>query len=144
MKKYSFIYMILGFGLLLLFSQKILLPLVYDVIKSDAFLTDTQDQASQFPISNELTDLAFLHCNNHIKSELGQDKTVTFSDKPVKAWTLGNYHYLINGEMNIAGSNNLSNTKYVCRIAYDNGDNKEGAQDFKNWTIEGIDGVDGL
>lgn len=144
MKKYSFLYLLLGFGLLLLFSQKVLLPLVYDVVKSDAFLEDTKDLPSQYPISNEMTDLAFLHCNNHIKTQLGDDgASATFAPKPVKSWTLGNHHYLINGEITTTG-NNAGQHKYVCRITYENGEKLDGAQDAANWTIEGIDGIEGL
>ncbi len=144
MKKYSFIYLLIGFAALILFSQKVLLPLVYDVVKSDAFLMDTKDQASQYPISNELTDLAYLHCTNHIKSTLSKDKEFSFSNKPLKAWTLGNYHYLINAEASIKGSDGVANKKFVCRITYEKGEDKDGVQDLENWTIEGIDGIDGL
>lgn len=144
MKKYSFIYLLIGFALLILFSQKVLLPLVYDVVKSDAFLMDTKDQASQYPISNEYTDLAYMHCTTFIKSKLDQNIELSFLDKPLKAWTLGNYHYLINAEVTIKGSEGAANKKFVCRITYNKGEDKDGAQDLDNWTIEGIDGIDGL
>ena len=66
MKKYSLLILILGIGALILFNQKVILPLVYEVAKSDAFLIDSKDQGSQLPLSNSMTDLAFMHCNNYI------------------------------------------------------------------------------
>jgi hypothetical protein len=144
MKKYSMLFLIVGIGFLLVFMQKLVLPLVYDVVKSDAFLIDSKDQGSQMPISNSMTDLAFLHCNNYVKSELGTDVNVTFSDKPLNAWSLGNYQYVVNGEITITNSANAATKKYACRITYENGDNLEGSSDFNNWTIEGIDGIDGI
>jgi hypothetical protein len=144
MKKLSILYIVIGLAILLVFTQKVLLPLVYDVVKSDAFLVDNKDPASQYPISNEMTSLAYMHCNNYIKSELGPDATVSFSDKPLKSWTMGNYHYLINSELTMANSKTVGSQKYVCRITFDNGDNQEGVQDMENWSIEGIDGIEGL
>ncbi len=144
MKKYSLLFLIIGIGILVLITQKIILPLVYNVAKSDAFLIDSKDQGSQLPISNSMTDLAFMHCNNHIKSELGPDTTIAFAEKPLNAWSLGNYEYVINGEATLTSSSNTEKKKYACRIAYENGDNLDGALDFANWSIEGIDGIDGI
>ncbi|MGZ8191234.1 MAG: hypothetical protein ACXW1W_10815 [Methylococcaceae bacterium] len=143
MKKYRLLLLIAGTVVLLFSQYKIVMPLVYDVIKSDLFLVDSEDKASQLPISNNLTEIAFLHCNNHIKSELGADASVTFQEKPINAWSLGNYEYIINGEASITNSTSeVSTKKYACRIIYDNGDNAEGAEDFENWSIVGLSGLD--
>lgn len=107
-------------------------------------MVDSNDQGSQFPISNSMTDLAFMHCNNYIKSELGTDVSVTFSEKPLHAWSLGNYQYVVNAELNMTSSANTSTKKYACRITYDNGDDLAGSLDFDNWSIIGIDGIDGI
>lgn len=144
MKKYSLLFLIIGIGILVLITQKLILPLVYDVVKSDAFLIDSKDQGSQLPISNSMTDLAFLHCNNYIKTELGSDYSVAFPAKPLNAWSLGNYEYVINAELTLTSSTNTSTKKYACRIAYANGDNLDGALDMANWSVEGIDGIDEL
>lgn len=144
MKKFSLIFLIIGLAVLILATQKLILPLVYDVVKSDAFLIDSKDQGSQLPISNSMTDLAFMHCNNHIKSELGADANIAFSQKPLNAWSLGNYEYIISSEATITNATNTTVNKYACRIAYENGDNLDGAMDKDNWSIEGVDGVDGL
>ncbi len=142
MKKFSLIFLLIGIGLLILLMQKVILPLVYNVVKSDAFLIDSKDQASQLPISNSMTDLAFLYCNNHIKDELGADTTITFPKKPINAWSLGNYQYIINAQINVTNSSGSSSKKYACRITYKNGDNQEGVNDPENWSIEGLDGLD--
>ena len=141
MKKFSLLFLILGVGILILLMQKVILPLVYDVVKSDAFLVDSKDQASQLPVSNSMTDLAFMYCNNQIKTELGSDVSVNFPKKPIHVWSLGNYQYIVNAEIDVSGSSNASKKKYACRITYENGDNQEGVNDPENWSIEGIDGI---
>lgn len=142
MKKYSLLFLIIGIAILLLITQKVILPLVYGVAKSDAFLVQSNDQGSQIPISNAMTNLAFMHCNTYIKSELGSDASVTFSEKPLNVWSLGNYEYVVNAELNMTNSANSATKKYACRIAYENGDNLDGSPDFNNWSIKGIDGID--
>jgi hypothetical protein len=145
LKKHPFIVLVIGLALLILFQKFAVMPLVTDVIKSDAFLVDSKDQGSQLPISTEMTAIAFTHCNNYIKSELDSDIAVTFTDKPVKAWSLGNYQFLINGDIHIADqSGKMTTQRYVCRITYNNGDNQEGVLDFDNWTLVGLSGIEGI
>jgi hypothetical protein len=144
MKKYSIILFIFGFVLLFLFTQKVVLPLVYSVVKSDAFLVDSKDQGGQMAISNSMTDLAFLHCNNYIKSEIDEDTSISFSSKPLNVWSLGNYEYVVNGEAVFTNAGTSATKKYACRIAYENGDNLDGATNFDNWSVGGIDGIEGI
>ncbi len=143
MKKYRIYIFIAGLLILLLSQYKLLMPYIYKVVASDLFLVDSKDQASPLPISTPLSGIAFMHCNNYIKSELGPDVTVTFPEKPLNAWTSGNYQYLISAEYTITDKTANANTKkYTCQITYNNGDNEEGALDFKNWSIIGLTGVD--
>ncbi len=119
------------------------MPFVYKVIQSDLFLVDSKDQGGQTPISTPLTGLAFKHCNNYIKSKLGSDLSISFPEKPLNAWSLGNYQYVINAEIDITSPTAGTTTKkYACRINYKNGDNDEGSLDFTNWSIEGLSGLD--
>lgn len=141
MKKFSLLFLIIGVGLLIILMQKVILPLVYDVVKSDAFLVDSKDQASQLPISNSMTDLAFLYCNNNVKEELGSEASINFPNKPINVWSLGNYQYIVNAQVNITDNSGTSTKKYACRIVYENGDNQEGVNDPENWSIEGLDGL---
>ncbi|WP_262965297.1 hypothetical protein [Methylobacter psychrophilus] len=113
------------------------MPFIYKTAASDLFLVDSKDQASPIAISTPMSGIAFTHCNNYIKSELGPDTTVAFPEKPLNAWTLGNYQYLISAEVTVSNSTK----KYACRITYNNGDNEEGSLDFDNWSIIGLSGV---
>ncbi|SJM96177.1 conserved hypothetical protein [Crenothrix polyspora] len=141
MKKYLLLFV--GLGALIAFMRLVVLPLVLEVVASDTFLVESKDEAQTNSISTPLTAIAFDHCNSYIKSELGDKVTVSFPDKPLKAWGFGNYQYIIHSEFTVAG--NASNPKtYACRITYDNGDDQEGIADFKNWTIDGLTGLDGL
>jgi hypothetical protein len=145
MKKYRNLLFIAGLVALLLSQYKVIMPFIYKVAASDLFLVDSKDQASQLPISTPLSGIAFMHCNNYIRSELGSDLTVTFPDKPLNAWTLGNYQYLISADITITSdSSSTSTKKYACRITYNNGDDEEGALDFENWSIIGLSGLDDL
>ena len=143
MKKYSTLLLIVGLTILLLSQYKLIMPFIYKIAASDLFLIESEDQASQLPISTPLSNIAFMHCNSYIKSELGPDVSTTFPEKPINAWTLGNYQYLINAEVTITSdSANASTQKYTCRITYNNGDNEDGALDFENWSIIGLSGLD--
>ncbi|CAG1772234.1 hypothetical protein BAC3_02431 [uncultured bacterium] len=137
-KKYRIAILIGGLLLLSLSQQQFIMPFIYDVIKSDLFLVDTKDQGSNLPISTPLSNIAFTHCNNHIKSTLPADTSISFAEKPVKAWDIGNYQYVINGEAKVTSGSATTTKKYVCRITYDEGENEEGALDIKNWTIVGV------
>lgn len=142
MKKYSTLAILIGFAALLLTQQKIVMPLIYDVIKSDLFLVDSNDKASQLPISNHLTDLAFNHCNKYISSKLNTSK---FTAKSLHSWSLGNYQYVINAEANFIDENQKPLLKkYVCRITYTKGDDQSGIENFDDWSISGISGIDNL
>ena len=145
MKKYRTLLFIAGLAVLLLTQYKVIMPFIYKVAASDLFLVDSKNQASQLPISTPLSGIAFMHCNNYIKSELGPDVAITFPEKPLNAWTLGNYQYLISAEVTITSDKvSTSTKKYACRITYNNGDNEEGALDFENWSIIGLSGLDDL
>lgn len=142
MKKYRTLLIIAGIFVLFLGLYKVIMPFVYKVAASDLFLVDSKDQASQLPISTPLSEIAFMQCNNYIKSELGPDVSITFPEKPLNAWTQGNYQYLLSAEITITNDKaNTSTKKYVCQITYNNGDNAEGALDFKNWSIIGLSGL---
>ncbi|MGR8998010.1 MAG: hypothetical protein ACU88J_03065 [Gammaproteobacteria bacterium] len=145
MKKYRTLLFIAGLAALLLTQYKLVMPFIYKIAASDLFLVDSKDEASRSPISTPLSEIAFKHCNNYIKSELGPDVAITFPDKPINAWTLGNYQYLINAEIYITGDTpNTGAKKYACRITYDKGDDEQGALDFDNWSIIGVSGIDDM
>jgi hypothetical protein len=144
MKKYPVLTLIVGLIALIVFQQKAVMPFVWRVIQSDLFLVDSKDIGDMAPISTPLTGLAFTHCNTYIKSKLGPDVSISFPEKPLNAWSIGNYHYVINAEINVTTAANTSTKKYVCRINYKNGDDEEGSFDFANWSVEGLAGLEAL
>lgn len=141
MKKYSTLLFVLGLAALLLTQQKVVMPLVYEVVKSDAFLVDSNDKASQMPISNNLTDLAFNYCKDYIPTKMPEGTKAIFLDKPINSWSLGNYQYVINLEANVLSGEEAGHKKFVCRISYNKGDDQSGIKDFDNWSIDGIAGL---
>lgn len=143
MKKSQKLLFIVILILLFLSQYKLVMPLMYKVAASDLFMVDSKDQASPLPIATPLSNIAYMHCNHYIKSELGADAIVTFPEKALNAWTLGNYEYLIHGEFGVTDkASNTGNKKYTCRIMYKNGDDQEGILDFANWSIVGMSGVE--
>ncbi len=114
------------------------MPLIYKVVQSDLFLVESKDEASQMPISNNMTALAFGYCNAYVKSNLEDDELVTFQEKPINVWSLGNYQYVVNAEYSITKADQTTTSKYACKISYKNGDQLEGAEDIKNWTVDGL------
>ncbi len=142
-KKYAILFFIAGLAILLLIQKKVVIPFVTEIDSSDLFLVDSKDQSSQIPISTPMTNLAYSHCNNYIKSKLDSETSVIFPEKPLYAWSLGGYQYVINGETELTSPTTSTITKkYICRIHYKNGDNEEGSLDFNNWSIEGLSGLD--
>jgi hypothetical protein len=141
MKKYLLLFV--GLGALIAFMRFVLLPLVMEVVASDAFLVDSKDVASLHSLETPLTAIAFNHCNTYVKSELGKDVSVSFADKPTKAWGFGGYKFMIRSNFTVAGSTKPQN-EYACQITYNNGDNQEGIADYENWTIDGLTGLDRL
>ena len=127
---------------LLALQIKFVLPLMYDVAGSDLFLVENKDAASPLPVSNEMTALAFGFCNAFIKNDLGEEKTASFAAQPTHAWTLGNYEYIVNADVEIAPKDTPSTLHhYVCRIQYENGDDLSGSANVENWKIEGVTGL---
>jgi len=145
MKKYSILIFIVALTTLLLVQKEVVMPFVYKIIQSDLFLVDSNDQGGQDSISTPLTALAFNHCNGYIKSKLNSDTSASFPEKPINAWSLGNYQYVINAEIELTNATTGTSTKkYACRINYKNGDDQEGIIDPANWSIEGLSGLDSL
>jgi hypothetical protein len=144
-KKNSIFLLVVGIGLLLLFQQKAIMPLVYKVIQSDLFLKDTEDQGSRESISNAMTDAAFNQCNEYIKDELGEKYLLSFSNSPINTWGLGNYEYLINADISISDKNNAAKTeRYVCRIQLDKSGENTDTLNKENWSILGVTGIEEL
>lgn len=128
---------------LVLLQREILIPKAKEVAASDLFLIDSKDQGSMISQSSPMTEFAFQHCNAHLKASLDEKTTVTLPEKPLNAWSLGNYEYVVSAEADVSHEGAAAKKhKYVCRISYKNGDDTNGASDFANWSLDGISKVD--
>lgn len=140
-KKKILLFVVCLVGLLAL-QIKFVMPFIQDIAGSDLFLVESKDAANPMAISNDMTALAFVHCNNYIKNDLGEEKSITFASQPTNAWSLGNYEYIVNADAEISSKDTPSSIHhYVCRIQYANGDDTSGANNFENWNIEGVTGL---
>lgn len=143
MNKKKLLALIVSVVALVLLQRELLIPVAKDVAtKTDLFLIDSKDEASMFTQSNEMTQFAFQHCNTHLKAELeGQNVTLTLPEKPLNAWSLGNYEYVVSAEAGISATDPTQKHKYVCRISYKNGDDTSAAANFDNWSLDGLSKV---
>ncbi|AMK76482.1 MULTISPECIES: hypothetical protein [Methylomonas] len=127
---------------LLAIQIKFFLPFMYDIAASDLFLVESKDAANPMSINTDMTALAFAHCNTYIKNEADEDQSLSFASQPTNAWTLGNYEYIVNADVEISGKDSPNVTRhYACRIQYSKGDDTSGVNDFDNWSIEGVSGL---
>ncbi|PPD22288.1 MAG: hypothetical protein CTY22_03240 [Methylomonas sp.] len=130
---------------LLALQIKFVLPLLQGIAASDLFLVESKDDGSSIAISNEMTNIAFTHCNSYISKELGPEISASFASKPTNAWSLGNYEYIINAELELPSKDGANTTHhYVCRIQYSKGDDLSGINDIDNWSLDGLTGIPGL
>lgn len=143
MKKYTIFFIGLGLLGLILFQREVVLPFVYKVVGSDLFLVETDDKAYMESVVDEYTDMAFAQCNNYIKKELGDEFSLSFSEKAINAWSIGDHQYVINAEVEMSKANAENAVKrYVCRISYDKKTDQSGLMDSDNWSIYGLSGID--
>jgi hypothetical protein len=142
MSKMQVFLMIAAVIALIVFQRELLIPMAKDVAtQSDLFLIESKDQGSMITQSNEMTQFAFQHCNTHLKASLDPNTTVVLPEKPLNAWSLGNYEYVVSAEADVSTDKSKKH-KYLCRISYQNGDDTSGAADFANWSLDGLSGVD--
>ncbi len=138
MDKKTILLMIAAIAAMILLQREFLIPVAKDVAtQSDLFLIESKDKASMFPVSNDMTVIAFQQCNAYAKTELGENAAVKFAEKPLNVWSLGNYEYVVNSE--ITAPDGLK--KYACRITYKNGDDTQGAKEAANWSLDGLSGL---
>jgi hypothetical protein len=135
------ILLILLFVALIFFQRDAVMPFVYDVIKSDLFLVESDDLGDTQAIANSMTSYAHQHCNQNLREEYGDDYTLTLSENAINIWDIGNHDYVVNGEITVQ-SEDMPNSirKYVCRIKHSD----DSPSDFDNWSLYGISGLDDL
>ncbi|WP_347987562.1 hypothetical protein [Methylomonas sp. AM2-LC] len=142
MNKKSIVLFVVCLAGLLALQIKFVLPYMNEIAASDLFLVESKDLASPLPISNDMTAIAFSHCNTYIKKDLGEETAVAFANQPTNVWSLGNYEYIVNADAEITPKDAAGSMRhYVCRIQYQNGDDLSGVASIDNWNIEGINGL---
>jgi len=130
---------------LLLFQYKAVMPFVYKIAASDLFLEDSGDEINRQSNENIMTIAAFSQCNNEIANDILADYTVIFPDRPLNAFSLGNFQYVINADIEIQPANAASfNRKYVCRIQYLKDDDTTVLSEIDNWSFKGFSGLDNI
>lgn len=141
----KFFLIVIALIALLVFQIKVVLPFVMDIVASDLFLEDTGDEPNSISTNTIMTDAAFNQCNFYIANELFPEDSLTFSEKPLNAFGLGGFQYIVNSDLEIMHNNAApSNRRYVCRIKYLNSDDTTGLSDIANWSIDGISGLDDI
>jgi hypothetical protein len=134
---------IIGVIALIVFQRELLIPIAKDAATSDLFLVDSKDQGSMISQSSEMSQFAFQHCNVHLKASLDEKTTVNLPEKPLNAWSLGGYEYVVSAEADVLKeATPPTKHKYVCRISYKNGDDTSGAAELSNWSLDGLSKVD--
>jgi hypothetical protein len=142
----NFLLFIVCLVALLVFQVKAVMPLIYDIVASDFFLEDSGDEENRISTTNALTINAFDQCNNHITKLLSPENSVSFSEKAINSFSLGNFQYVINADVEITPENATPlNRRYVCRIKYLEGaDSSANLSISENWSVDGLSGLDNL
>lgn len=121
------------------------MPFVQDIASSDLFLENSGDEINRVSDQNLMTIEAFRQCNNYISTEVLPNTSLTFSEHSINAFSLGNYQYVINANLEISPANAATFTKkYVCRIKYLNGSDNAGVSIAENWEVQATSGLDNI
>jgi len=127
---------------LILFQNKAVMPLVKKIAASGLFLEDSGDEGSRIATSTNMTNYAFMQCNKEVRDEVDSETNIIFPSEPLQSWTLGNYRYIVNAEIELISKDGASIfKKYACQAHYEEEDNLEGIMDSDNWAIIGISGI---
>jgi len=144
-KNFTPLLFIAGLIGLIMFQKEAIMPFAEKIAASDLFLEDSGDEGSRIATSTSMTKNAFIQCNKAIRNEIDEETNIAFPSKPLQSWSLGNYKYIINAEIEINDNSGHSFfKKYACQIQYDEGSDLEGVMDSDNWSITGLSGISGL
>lgn len=130
---------------LILFQKEVVLPFAEWVASTDLFLEDTGDEGSRIANSTPMTNHAFNQCNIEIRNNIDDEIAISFPNSPLQSWSLGNYKYLVNADIELTKASGESFfRKYACQIQYEEGSDLEGIMDSDNWDVTGLSGVSSL
>ena len=141
-KKFLPLIFIAGLVALILFQNKAIMPFVKKIAASGLFLEDSGDEGSRIATATNMTNYAFIQCNKEVRDEIDSEINIIFPTEPLQSWTLGNYKYIVNAEIEIISADGASLfRKYACSIQYDEGSDMEDVMDSDNWTMNGLSGI---
>jgi len=144
-KKYLPILFVITLAALLLIQKDIVMPFAEWVAASDLFLEQSGDKGSRMATSTTMTNHAFNQCNTEVRDTIDSDIKITFPNEALQSWTLGNYRYLINADIELTKSTGESFfKKYACQIQYTEESDLDDVMNPDNWDISGISGLTGL
>ncbi|MBE0469653.1 MAG: hypothetical protein IBX55_09140 [Methyloprofundus sp.] len=127
---------------LIMFQKEAVMPFAKKVVSSDLFLVDSEDKGSPFAGSTTMTNYAFMQCNKEIREKIDSETNITFPAQPLQSWSLGNYRYIINAEIELSPPSGAAFfKKYACQIQYEEESNLEAVMDSDNWSVTGISGL---
>jgi len=130
---------------LILFQKEVVLPFAEWVASTDLFLEDTGDEGSRMANSTPMTNHAFNQCNIEIRNNIDDEISISFPNLPLQSWSLGNYKYLVNADIELTKASGESFfRKYACQIQYEEGSDLEGIMDSDNWDVTGLSGLSSL
>jgi len=130
---------------LILFQKEVVVPFAEWVASTGLFLEDSGDEGSRIANSTPMTNHAFNQCNIEIRDTIDEEISIAFPQNPLQTWSLGNYKYLVNADIELTKASGESFfKKYACQIQYDEGSDLEGIMDSDNWSINGLSGISPL
>jgi len=144
-KTSKLVLLIIGLAALLALQAKVVMPYIYEIAASDLFLEDSGDEMNRQSASNQMTLAAFSQCNAYIANNELPDYTVTFSQAAINAFSLGNFRYVVNADIDIQPADSTAFTRrYVCRIKFSNDEDNTDTSTPDNWSIEGLSGLENI
>ncbi|HLF98108.1 MAG TPA: hypothetical protein VI457_13270 [Methylococcaceae bacterium] len=116
--------------------NKAVVPFIEEVAQSSLYMKETTDDDPLGEIRNARTDQAQLHCENQLREDQGAAAVPTSTDTNYKAWSIGDFTYVIKGSLDLAGENGEpGHYRYACKIHW----NGKDMTDPDNWSTYGMD-----
>lgn len=137
--RYSIVFLILFIAFLYFLQEKLITPLVMEVVKSDAFFekpVEEDEPLGKVEGNRPRIGFGLSHCKEAIKKEGNLPDGAEFLDQKHEAWALGNRHYIIRSVIRIIDPEKGQQERlFACKIRMI-GDNEA---DAASWSVLGID-----
>ncbi len=137
--KFSILYLILFIGGLYMLQEKAIMPIVLQVVNSEAFFekpVDENEPLGKMDGHTERTDFALKSCRDAVNKQGDLDKSATFIDDNYETWALGNRQYLIRSSVRVTSKDKGPEDKlYACTVRMLGDDQSKP----ESWNILGVD-----